>query len=384
MLTSAPLPPRFSFGACPQPPGFALDWQAVASAHPWLADLAGVPQDKVHHAEGDVLVHTRRVTEALVGKDEWRRLPPVEREILFAAALLHDVGKPATTLVGKDGRVSSPHHAREGEGIARELLWQREVPAACREAITALVRLHGLPLWFIDQASASRALIRASWRIRLDRIALLSEADAEGRICGDAGDLRDRLTLFRELAAELGCLDQPRAFANGFTRVTFFRRHQQDPSEILADDTAGEVILLCGLPGAGKDTLIHQGVFSGHAHLSLDELRHELGVGPGDDQTRVLEAARRKARAHLRVRRPFVFNATNLTQQLRAPWIELFAHYHFRTRAIFLDLPRRELLRRNRERSARLPEKILDACAAKLEPPDGTEAHRVDWILAEG
>ncbi len=133
-----------------------------------------MPQDKVHHAEGDVLVHTRRVTEALVAKAAWRGLPAVEREILFAAALLHDVGKPATTVIGEGGRVSSPNHAREGESIARDLLWRREAPAACREAIAALVRLHGLPLWFIDQATASRSLIRASWRIRLDRVALLS------------------------------------------------------------------------------------------------------------------------------------------------------------------------------------------------------------------
>ncbi len=151
---------------------------------------------------------------------------------------------------------------------------------------------------------------------------------------------------------------------------------------MLDDDTSGEVILLCGLPGSGKDTLLHQGELAGRTHLSLDELRHELGVAPGDDQGPVVAAARKRARTLLRERRAFVFNAANLTQQARAPWIELFAAHHFRTRAIFLDLPRHELLRRNRERSARVPEKIIDACAAKLEPPDATEAHRADWMLS--
>ena len=380
MLTAAPLPPAFSFGACPQPPDFRLDWRDVFAAHPWLRDLDGVPQDPIHHAEGDVLLHTRRVTEALVGKAEWRNLAAVEREILFAAALLHDVGKPATTSVAANGRVSSPHHARKGEEMTRELLWHHEAPAACREAIAALVRLHGLPLWFIDQNMASRSLIRASWRLRLDRVALLAEADAEGRICADAGDLRDRLALFRDLAAQLGCLDRPRAFANDFTRVAFFRRHQQDPAEILDDDTVAEVVMVCGLPGSGKSLLLRSGELAGLPGLSLDALRQELGVEPGDEQGRVIQEAKERARVFLRAGRPFVFSATNLTQSLRAVWIELFAAYHFRTRVIFLDVPRQELLRRNRERTGRVPERILEAFAGKLEPPDPTEAHRVEWI----
>ena len=75
------------------------------------------PQDPEHHAEGDVLTHVRLVCEALTEMEAWRRLEPQERSIIFAAALLHDVAKPACTRM-EDGRLRSPKHAVRGAQMA--------------------------------------------------------------------------------------------------------------------------------------------------------------------------------------------------------------------------------------------------------------------------
>jgi len=366
---------------CPAPPDWHVDWPATLDTYPWLRTLAGVPQDPVHHAEGNVLIHTRAVVEALAALPSWRELPPAERSALFAAALLHDIAKPECTQVEPDGRISSPGHARAGAVLARRLLWE-EVPFAAREIIVGLVRLHGLPIWFLDRPDLDRSLLAASYRVPLDRLALLAEADARGRSCADPGDLLARIDLFRETCRSLGCLDRPRAFPSDHSRVRYFRGLQHDPGYEAWDDTWGEVVLLAGLPGAGKDFWLRESL-PGLPVVSLDAIRQERGIGPEEPQGGVVRTAKEQAREHLRRRVPFAWNATNLTRHLRDPLIDLFLGYGARVRVVYVDAPPDLALRRNRERERSVPESVVLRLAGKLELPDLTEAHRVDYVAPD-
>ncbi len=76
--------------------------------------MAATPQDPVHHAEGNVAVHTQMVLAALQEMPEYAALDEQSREVLWAAALLHDVEKRSTTVTGEEGRISSPGHAKKG------------------------------------------------------------------------------------------------------------------------------------------------------------------------------------------------------------------------------------------------------------------------------
>lgn len=368
----------------PRPPAWRVDWPAILAACPWLAPLAATPQDPAFHAEGDVLTHTRMVAEALAGLPTWRALPSPERAALFLAALLHDVGKPATTETAPDGRVSSPGHARLGAAIARGLLWGDEglgasLAFAERELVVALVRLHGLPLWFLERPDIARAVLPASLRVRLDLVALLAEVDVRGRVCADGDELLGRVGLFREWCAEHGCLERPYPFPSDHSRVRYCRALQADPAYRAYDDTWGEVTLLSGLPGAGKDAWLEaQG--AGLPMISLDALRAELGVDPADDQGALVCAAKVRARELLRRRQPFVWNATNLTRRLRDPLVELFMGYGARVRIVYREAPLAEALRRNRQRPRPVPEAVIRHLAARAEPPDLTEAHRLTIV----
>jgi predicted kinase len=326
------------------------------------------------------------VAAALAELSEWRGLPAAERAVLFAAALLHDVAKPECMVVEADGRISSRGHARRGEQRARTLLWrgeglERPAPFAWREQVAKLVRHHGLPLWFLEQASPERAAIAASQVVRLDRVALLAEADVHGRVCADRQELLDRIALFRELCREARCYDAPRTFASAHSRFLYFRGQRDDPDHEAYDDTAFEVVLMSGLPGAGKDSWIR-------AHLadqpvvSLDQIRGELRIDPADDQGEVVRAAKERARQFLRKRQPFAWNATNVTRQIRAPLIDLFASYQARVRILYLDAPFDTIMARNKQRGNAVPERIVERLASKLDVPDLTEAHAVEWICA--
>ena len=114
--------------------------------------------------------------------------------------------------------------------------------------------------------------------------------------------------------------------------------------------------------------------------ISLDALRAELGVDPADDQGALVCAAKVRARELLRRRQPFVWNATNLTRRLRDPLVELFMGYGARVRIVYREAPLAEALRRNRQRPRPVPEAVIRHLAARAEPPDLTEAHRLTIV----
>jgi len=356
----------------------------LLAQYPWLHSMADTPQTPHYHAEGDVLTHTRMVAAALVALPAWQALVPVTRSALFAAALLHDIAKPICTTIDSQGRISSPRHARKGEQFARTRLWRdaqqyADIPFPYREQVAKLVRHHGLPLWFLDKPDPARAVAAASQVVRLDHVALLAEADVRGRICADQRELLDRIDLFRQYCAELDCLTQPRAFASAHSRFVYFRNPDATLHYEAYDDTRFEVIVLCGLPAAGKDAWVCR-----HAAqlpiIALDAIRAELEIAPTEHSGRVVLAAKRRARALLQHGQPFVWNATNITRLLRCKLIDFFAAYGARVRLVYIDAPLDLLLRRNQARPDPVPERVIARMLEKFELPDPTEAHHVDYV----
>jgi predicted kinase len=320
----------------------------------------------------------------LAGLEAWRRLEPTERSLVFAATLFHDVAKPLCTRE-EIGRLTARGHARRGARLARLAIWRgdaadacHETPLAVREGIVGLVRHHGLPLSWLHWPDPSRRLIEASFACRLDWLAVLAEADVRGRACVDRAGLLDRVALFRELAAEAQCLDRPRNFASSHTRFLYFRGRALCPDEPAFDDTRGEVILMSGLPGAGKDTWIERNA-PGLPVIGLDEIRKELGIAPEDDQGGVANMAKARAKSLLRSGTPFVWNATNLSRGVRDALVGLFSGYGARVAITYVEAPWAVLVRRNRGRARPVPLRVLDSLGGKLDIPSLVEAHDVVW-----
>jgi predicted kinase len=363
---------------CPAPPSWRVDWQALQE-YPWVRALAGCPQDPQHHAEGDVWIHLRMVCEALAALPAWRALPAEERQVVYAAALLHDVAKPACTRTDADGRLSARGHSRKGAIMARQILWRLGVPLREREQVAALVLYHQVPFHLLERADCQRRAITVSQTARCDHLALLAEADARGRHCADPARLLDNIALFCDYCREQDCFTAPRPFASDHARFRYFRDERRHPDAAAHDDLRGEVVLMSGLPGAGKDHWVRTNL-AGWPVVSLDALREELDVSPAGKQGEVLTQARTLAREHLRAGRAFVWNATNLSRQVRGECVRLFAAYKARIRIVYIDVMEETLLRQNRQRSAPVPEEVIERLLSRWEVPDRTEAHRVDWV----
>jgi len=369
---------NYTFHNRPSAPDFQLDWEGTEREFPCITALVGCQQDSHHHAEGDVYIHTRMVAEALLSMRAWRALPDEEREIVFLAALLHDIAKPACTRIEGD-RITSRGHSKRGAIMARTLLWSMGLPIKAREQVVNLIRYHQVPFFLIDKPSPQRTLFEVSQSARCDLLALVTEADARGRICADQQKLLDNISLFQQYATEQGCLSQPKQFPSDHSRFLYFRKEDRDPDYLAHEDTNCEVVMMSGLPGAGKNFWIARNLPEWPV-VSLDEIRREMKISPTENQGPVVSRAREKAREYLRKKQSFIWNATNISRQIRELSINLFAAYNARVRIVYIEAPEERLYIQNRERESSVPAEVIRKLTARWEVPDLTEAHRVDWV----
>ena len=208
---------------------------------------------------------------------------------------------------------------------------------------------------------------------------ILSEADIRGRIAEDTEDNLSQIQLCGMLIEEAGCLYGPYSFADPFAKHAYLSGRNVSPDQILYDDTWGEVILLSGLPGTGKDTWLRKH-FAELPVISLDEIRASQRTKADDDQGIILQTAQEQAKKYLRDRQPFVWNATNVMRETRQNLCALFERYGAKTRIIYLETDWEERQLRNAERANPVPEKAVEKMLAKTVLPSPEEAHNIEWI----
>ncbi|MDB0572939.1 AAA family ATPase [Ralstonia solanacearum] len=364
--------------------GKSPDFQACLAAFPALAFAKTTPQDPRYHGEGDVWTHTQMVVEALLALPDYQAAPRAEQEVVFLAALLHDVAKYSTTVVDPvTGAIGQPGHSRKGAIDARIALWDAGVPFGVRESVCRLIGVHQVPFFALDgsRRGTPEFLVRElSWQLSIPSLAMLAEADMRGRICADKARVLDNIELFRELAREEGCYGTPRPFADAHTAVSYFRGADVHPDYPLHQAPGSRVIVMSGLPASGKNTWVD----AHHPELpvvSFDDARDELGLRHGKNEGMVAHLAVDRAKALLRAQQPFIWNATHLSERMRQKTLDLLFAYHAQVEIAYLEQPRAELLRRNTKRDTSLSNKALASMLHRWSVPLPTEAHHVRYVV---
>lgn len=357
---------------------------------PFEERIRQTSQSPVWHGEGDVYTHTLMVVDALKNLSDFQQLTDVQKHILTIAALLHDVGKIPTTMQ-IDGEWKAPHHAPTGSRMAREVLWKEygmcgdEELMKIREAICLLIRYHSFPPHAIDMDDvrlclhkiASNSLLSPYFTIRM--LCILCKADMLGRKCNDQQQMLELIALCEELAKEEDCLDGCYPFKTDVIRRAYLSGHDVWKEQELYDESWGEVIMLSGLPGTGKDTWTNT-YLPDVPMISLDNIRREHRISPKAEQGFVANIAREQAKEYLRKHQPFVWNATNITTQMRKSLISLFETYRARVRIVYLETFWNNQLLRNNQREYAVPNNVVANMLGKLVLPEAHEARTVEWL----
>ncbi|MDT5122909.1 MAG: hypothetical protein QOC96_2391 [Acidobacteriota bacterium] len=151
---------------------------------PELRALAGVPQEKDWHPEGEVDVHTWLVVDRareLIGD-----LSYAKRVTVMLAALCHDFGKPATTEF-TEGRIRSRGHEEAGVAPTESFLERLNIHTLdgydVRAQVVALVRDHLKPGEFYKKREevGDGAFRRLARRCELELLYRVAKADSLGR-----------------------------------------------------------------------------------------------------------------------------------------------------------------------------------------------------------
>lgn len=346
----------------------------LESYHKWdnrslslINDLKLCKQSSVHHAEGDVYLHTQMVVEEVKKVTESNKI--------LLTAILHDIAKPMTT-IWEDGDWRSPGHAKLGEAIAREMIWS--LPFNEREDICSLIRYHGLPMFFDEKQDVDKALIQASLRCNLEELAMFSECDFKGRICKDLDECLFKIELFKERAKELNCFGNKYDFNSNWARLNYFKKGGYPNSPIWEPDGA-QVVIMCGLAGSGKNTWVEKN-WSGNL-IELDKLRIKHKISPKDKNAQgyIAQLAKEELRVSLRKNEDVLWNATNLTIQQRSSIIDLALQYKAKIKIVYVDCSLDDALSRNRQRdeNKQLPIKVIEKMFRNLELPTITETHEL-------
>lgn len=352
---------------------------ALKKRYSWVADMENTPQDSIHHAEGNVFIHTTMVLEALIKLPEFTSLNKNLQNVLLASALFHDVEKRSTTKE-EDGRIVSPGHAKRGEVTTRGILYRNfDISFSDREQITKLVRHHGLPLWIFDKINPQQSIVESSLISNNYLLEIIAKADAIGRTCTDVNELLYRIELFKEYAKEQQCYNSARKFPNSFSQFYFFEKENTALDSEYYNDCKRKVIVMSGIPGTGKDYFIEKNYDL--PIVSLDNIRRKHKIDPNDKYANgyVVQLGKEEARTYLRKDEPFIWNATNVTKQVRQQTLSLFRDYNAYVILNYLEVPYSVLKYQNENREYPVPSDILERFIDKLEMPSVIEAHEVNY-----
>lgn len=173
-----------------------------------------------HHHHKDVYEHSLTVLRQAIALERERH-PDTQPDVpLRLAALLHDIGKPATRRLEHGGGVSFHHHDVKGARMARKRLSALRVDTETTRVVSRLTELH-LRFFGYAEGAWTDAAVRRYVRdadAELERLHILTRADVTTRNKRKAARLRAAYDDLERRIAELAAqeeLDAIRPELNG-------------------------------------------------------------------------------------------------------------------------------------------------------------------------
>ncbi|MEM6263485.1 MAG: HD domain-containing protein [Bacteroidota bacterium] len=363
----------------------------------YIDELKATPQNPMFHAEGNVYNHTVMVLEQFLTHADKFGLDEAEKEVMYWACVLHDIGKPEVTRK-VNGRWSSRGHERAGLHIARNILLQHpEISAHQRKRIMDLVKWHQIPLrWGLKGEGLSTYQWLATWTdIRL--LAIFFYFDIHGRICVDkekvcglANDLihnivpkiESSIGTFEEIQQGYNnsCYSKKDALWN-----TLCNKEYRLLEKILKIDMKevqppnGECVITIGPPKAGKTAYVQQH-FPEHKYLKMEDFGVNLDQTPEEPLDVV--TVKYALSFHMNRQNKLVLDGTNLLATNREKIATFFRESGYAVRYCIFEPSLDAMFQANLTSPNPHTEAQLKEAFELLDFPHPWEAHHLEIIAA--
>lgn len=381
-----------------------------------LNQLHDTPQDPEWHAEGNVYIHTSYVLEELYSliDIEGKHLSPYDVLSLILAAVFHDIAKPITTremeIKGKI-RIAAPRHEYIGGSYIAYKLAVLNLPFNVIYNIISLVIHHVTPKLLVVKNAPKNKYYKLANVVNVELLYFLEKADMLGRICKDKVEQIGHIELFKLFCQEYNIWPNIDPYKN-ISELVFENLPNYSSttknfviSKIIKDlengiinhplegiaksfsyrESFSEVFILSGPSGAGKSTWVEKNL-QDYEIISLDKLREQI-AGKQSDQShngQVLQAAKKLLKQHLAKKNKIVWDATNLRKDFRGQIVELCYAYHAYVTLVVFYCSEDSFYSRNKNRTNRIPENILEKQFRKFEWPESHEAHSYSVVNEDG
>jgi poly(A) polymerase len=163
-----------------------------------------------HHHHKDVYEHSLTVVRQAIDLEKERNPDAAPDVALRLAALLHDIGKPATRRLEPGGGVTFYHHDIKGARMARKRLQALRFDSDTIGAVTRLIELH-LRFFGYSEGTWTDSAVRRYVRdagAELERLHILTRADVTTRNAKKAGRLARAYDDIERRIAELAAQEE--------------------------------------------------------------------------------------------------------------------------------------------------------------------------------
>ncbi|MBQ8093021.1 MAG: HD domain-containing protein [Clostridia bacterium] len=144
-----------------------------------LKALIGVPQSPVYHPEGNAWQHTMLVTDGAASLREKASKPLA----FMLSAVMHDCGKPVTTVTMPNGKISSIGHEVKGTRIAEQFMERIHTDNKTQQYVMNMILLHMKPNLLPAQHAGTKAYMKMlDDSVSPEDLLLLSKADRIGQM----------------------------------------------------------------------------------------------------------------------------------------------------------------------------------------------------------
>ena len=350
--------------------------------------MRSTEQNPKYHAEGNVLNHTLLVLGEFYELAGQGILSESEKEVLYWAALLHDIGKPSVT--HWDGFTwRARGHEAAGIPIARNILMQqKDISPFQRQRILDLVKWHHLPLQMGLKQAPISAYENVAFQTDIRLLSLFALMDLQGRICENASQIQDLLYNFTEIIVPK-ILQTWGSFQEIQTRFhaccpliknqiwSALQAQQNDrifsllSTGRLLSSPRCKCLISVGVPRSGKSRFIQQ-AYKGFPTY------HETGLGTMEGK--LSQGLKDFLSTHLSYGQTVVVDGCHLDVRMRRKIADFVRRYDTEIQYLYFERSLSEILKLNTHSVLPLDSHLLKEAYAKLLKPHPWEAHGIEIV----